>query len=49
MVRFMEDPKDFDEMVVEKKKLPLWLKIAGGILIGLIVFLITYVVMYLLL
>lgn len=49
MVRFMEDPKDFDEIVDEKRKLPLWLKIAAGLLIGLIVFLITYVVMYLLL
>jgi len=49
MVRFMEDPKDFDEIVVKKRKLPLWLKITAGLLIGLIVFLTTYVVMYLLL
>lgn len=45
----MDDAKDFDEKTIEKKETPLWLKIAAGILIGLIVFVITYAVMYIML
>lgn len=45
----MNDAKDFDDKVIDIKKTPLWLKIGAGILIGLIVFVITYAMMYIML
>jgi|WetSurMetagenome_2_1015567.scaffolds.fasta_scaffold111417_4 hypothetical protein len=38
----MEDPKDFDENTSPKNKTPLWIKIVGGIIIGLVAVGITY-------
>ena len=49
MVRIMESAKDFDEKISISKETPLWMKIIGGLIIGLIVFAITYGIMFLLL